>query len=628
MERRLTAILAADVVGYSRLMGKDEAGTLAALKAHKTELIDPKAAQYVGRIIKLMGDGILMEFASVVDAVSFAVEVQYEMQTRNDGVPEDRQILYRVGINIGDVIVEDDDIYGDGVNVAARLEGLADAGGVCVGRNVRNQIRDKLDLNLEDLGEVEVKNIARPVPAFRILMDEKVAALSTPIVQAAEQPKLASRSRNLALLGAAVLAVGGATAWWQPWSPELAPARVEAMALPLPDKPSIAVLAFDNMTGNPEQDYFSDGFTESLITELARDRALFVVARNSSFTYKGKPVEIRQVAQELGVRYVIEGSVQRSGDTLRITAQLIDAVAGNHVWTERYDRSADDLFAIQDEIVRSLVASVRGYRGSLQRAETERRADFSTSDLGTYDLILRGIMHKDRFTEEDNRRAAELFRKAIERDPDNAAPHAWLTFTHSLDIYLGWSKDLVASTEQGYNTARKAVALDPTLDISQWALGTMHMMSGKSDEALASFSKALELNPNNADIMADSSWPFIIAGRIDEGLAQIEKAIRLNPHHPEWYYWAQGNAFYFAGRPADAVISLNRMSQQNLDTRLLLAASYARLGQADDAAKQVAEAIKLDPSISLQTQDDRIPIPNPKVREYYRQDLRRAGLPE
>jgi TolB-like protein/class 3 adenylate cyclase len=345
VKRRLTTILAADVVGYSRLMAADEAGTLAALKSHRKELIEPKAAQYNGRTVKLMGDGTLMEFASVVDAIAFAVEVQCAMQARNADIPEDRRIVYRIGINIGDIIVEGDDIYGDGVNIAARLEGLAEPGGVCISRSVHTQIKGKLDLTFEDLGEKEVKNIPEPVMVFRVAFDDKAATLLTPVVQVAAKRERRWWPVATAAVVVSVVAVGGAL-WWQPWAPDVEPASVERMAFPLPDRPSIAVLPFTNMSDDPAQEYFADGMTEDLITDLSKISGLFVIARNSVFTYKGKAVKVRQVAEELGVRYVLEGSVRRAGEQVRINAQLIDATTGGHLWAERYDGSLADVFGL------------------------------------------------------------------------------------------------------------------------------------------------------------------------------------------------------------------------------------------------------------------------------------------
>jgi adenylate cyclase len=358
MERRLAAILAADVVGYSRLIEADEAGTLAALKSHRGTLIEPKIAQYHGRIVKLMGDGLLAEFPSAVEAVHCAVEIQYAMAERNGYVPEERRITYRVGINIGDIVVEDDDIFGDGVNIAARLEGLADPGGICISRPVHTQIVDKLDLTFEDLGEQQVKNIAKPVMVYRVALDTKAAALITPVVQGIAR----SKHRRWLVAGAAaallVLAVGGAL-WWQPWAPD--------------DKPSIAVLPFDNLSGDPDQEPLSDGITEDIITELSRFRELFVIARHSTQTYKGKPVKVQKVAEDLGVRYVLEGSIRKTGNQIRINAQLIDATSGRHIWAERYDRDLSDLFSIQDEIVGTIVTSLAVKVHEAERARTRRK---------------------------------------------------------------------------------------------------------------------------------------------------------------------------------------------------------------------------------------------------------------
>lgn len=358
MERRLAAILSADVVGYARLMGSDEPGTLEALKSDRSRIFEPKARQYGGRIIKVMGDGILMEFASAVQAVSFAVAVQNLAMSRNDTLPEAQRILYRIGINVGDIIVEGQDIYGDGVNIAARLESLSEPGGVCLARNVYSQVKDKLELTFEHLGEKAIKNIADPVSVYRIAFDEKSAALAEPVE---EVLSVATKSRRwpitIAFLILLSVALGGYY-YWQRQQPEFETAKPANMSFPLPNKPSIAVLPFANIGGDKSQEYFADGITNDLITDLSKFNHLFVIAANSTFTYKGKAVKVRVVAEELGVQYVLEGSVQYSGDTMRINAQLIDAVSGHHIWAERYDRKADDLFTIQNEIIRTILATL------------------------------------------------------------------------------------------------------------------------------------------------------------------------------------------------------------------------------------------------------------------------------
>ncbi|MFQ5954960.1 MAG: adenylate/guanylate cyclase domain-containing protein, partial [Kiloniellales bacterium] len=375
--RRLAAILSADVVGYSRLMGEDEAGTLAALKTHRKEIVDPKIAEHRGRVVKLMGDGMLVEFASAVEATQCAVEIQRAMAQRNAAVPKDRRVEFRIGINLGDIIVDGDDIHGDGVNVAARLEALAEPGGICIPRDLRNQVRDKLSVTFEDMGEVEVKNIARPIRVFRV--DH------TPLPSRDSQP-----------------GAGGTAA-------------------ALPDKPSIAVLPFLNMSGDPEQEYFSDGLSEDIITELSRFRHLFVISRNSAFVYKGKSTKARDVAKDLGVQYVVEGSVRKAGNRVRVTAQLIEAEADRHVWAERYDRDLEDIFAVQDEITTAIVATLPG---RIEAASQERAERKLPENLAAHEFVMAGKTLHHRSNPKDNEEALRLLDRAIELDPKYAHAHA------------------------------------------------------------------------------------------------------------------------------------------------------------------------------------------------------------
>lgn len=597
MERRLTSILAADLVGYSRLMGEDEAGTLAALKVHRADLIDPKASQYGGRIIKLMGDGILMEFASVVDAVSFAVDVQHAMQARNDAVPENRQILYRVGINIGDVIVEDDDIYGDGVNVAARLESLADAGGVCIGRNVRDQIRDKLDLNLEDLGEVEVKNISRPVRAFRIVMDEKADALSTPIVQDAAKPNRASRTAIASAIGLGVLAAGGATLWWQPWTLGVKPATEVRTTLPVSDKPSIAVLPFQNMSNDKNQDYFADGIAEDVITDLSKIAGLFVIARNTSFQYRGGSLNLVEVGRKLGVKYILEGSVRRSGDQVRITAQLIDSTTGGHVWAERYDGTLADVFSVQDKVTSQIIGALR-----LQLTTPERQAvdTHGTDKPAAYDAYLRGLRllsERRRFDVDANLAARSAFEEAVRVDPDYALAYAG----------LGWAKWLYVETVnvfdeklrfEAFELARKSIALGDNA-LAHRILAREHFSllnywiptTRKMDLAVAELEAAAQLNPNDPDVLADLALALCFAGRPDKALELVQMAIERNPYHPGWYFAASGIAFLLVGKPNRAVRDLKRWSESKTNWNVpyvFLASALALSGNEKQANAALA----------------------------------------
>jgi TolB-like protein/class 3 adenylate cyclase/lipoprotein NlpI len=625
MGRRLTTILAADVVGYSRLMGADEAGTLAVLKGHRKTLIEPKAAQYQGRTVKLMGDGALMEFASVVDAVAFAVEVQAAMAARNEGVPEGRRIVFRIGINIGDIIVEGDDIYGDGVNVAARLEGLAESGGICVSESVYSQVRGKLDLTFDTMGAQEVKNIAEPVSVYRVVMDEKSAALVTAVVQ--EAAKRERRWLPAAAAAVIVMALGG-TFWWQPWKSDVEPASVERMAFPLPDKPSIAVFPFDNLSGDPKQEYLVDGLTETIITELSRFGGLFVIARHSAFTYKGKPVKVQQVAEDLGVQYVLEGSMQRSADRIRITAQLIDAVTGTHLWAQNYDRELSDIFSIQDDVTERIVASLGAYQGVLAEATRERAKRKDPASFSAYDAVQLGIEQKHRFTVENNVAARALFEKAIELDPQFAQAYVGLAWIHIQQFWFGWTDEPAHAVAQTRDAAQKAIALDPSEAEAHWLLAEAYLADGQFERAEAEFERALALNPNHADLLAGWGLASVFLGEPDRGIEFIKRAMRLNPHYPDWYNRALGVAAYMSRRYEDSIAALKKVTQHVTQNRLYLAASYAQLGRLEEARAEVAAAIELDPDISIE-KFSRIELyKNPDDLEHLRGGLRLAGLPE
>ena len=622
--RRLSAILSIDVVGYSRLMGRDEAGTLAALKAHRAELIDPKAAQYGGQTIKLMGDGALMEFASVVDAVRFAVEVQCAMRDRSADVAEDQRIEFRIGINIGDVIAEDGDIHGDGVNVAARLEGLAQPGGICIRRNVRNQVRDKLALDFEDLGEVEVKNIERPIRAFHVVLNEKAAALATAVV--VPPPDKRSRWRQVAAAAALSLIVIAGVAWWQPWAPDFEPASVEKMAYPLPDRPSIAVLPFDNLSGDPEQDYFADGIAENVITELSRFRNLFVIARNSTVTYKGGAVKVREVSEELGVQYILKGSVQRANERVRISAQLIDAITGRHLWAERYDRDLDDLFAVQDDVTRQIVATLATEGGLLADAWQKRTVRKRTESLKAYDLDLRGWEAYGLWTKEDFARAKDLFEKAIAADPDYARPYANLALTLVWEVYSKWATE--ESLNRAVELAKEAIARDDGEAWGHWALGAAYLKLGRYEQAVAEYEKALELNPNDADVLAETSFHLAWVGRAEEGIDNVKTAMRLNPRHPDWYLWGLGVAYYDARRYEEAAATLANRKSPNLKSNLYLAAAYAQLGRQVEAQATVQKILLENPESSIKLWGRAQPYQHEADLNHYIQGLRKAGLPE
>jgi len=625
MERRLTTILAADVVGYSRLMGVDEAGTLAALKAHRAELIEPKAAQYGGRTIKLMGDGTLMEFASVVDAVAFAVEVQSAVQARNAGIPHDRQILYRVGINIGDIIVEGDDIYGDGVNLAARLEGLAEPGGICIRRNVRNQIRDKLDLTFEDLGEIEVKNIARPVRAFRVVMDDKAKALETPLQALAAKPTR-RRWRLTAAALALLVAAGAAILWWRPWAPELTPADAVAAALPLPDKPSIAVLPFTNLGGDAEQDYFVDGFTNAIITNLSKFPELFVIASNSVFTYKGKPVRVGDVGRELGVRFVLEGSFQRGPDRISVHAQLIDATTESHVWAQEYAAAPEEIFDIQYALSRQIASTLAATVTNLESSEALTE-DVAT--LAAYELYLRA--DKFKYGKAEFQEQVGLLERAIELDPDFPEAYSLLAWRYLALWLWRFADDPDATLKRAREAALKAMSLDPNDYRSHWALGQIALVGDQDhDFALAEYERAIALNPNQADVIAMMAVVRTNMGRDEEAVAWIEKAMRLNPRHPAWYDWNASFAYLMARDYEEAIIAAKKtlaVYPKQLSARRLLIAAYVETDRMEDAKRVAQEILEIDPGFTLSSVRN-APFQHEVDRERYFGALRSAGLPD
>ncbi len=624
-ERKLTTILAADVVGYSRLMGEDEAGTLAALKAHRNELIEPKVTQYHGRTVKLMGDGALMEFASVVDALRFAVEAQCAMAGRNREVPENRRIVYRMGINIGDIIIEGEDIYGDGVNIAARLEALAEPGGICIARNVFDQVKGKLELSFEDLGEREVKNIAAPISVYRVPLDDKARALVTPVT------KMGKRSWHRAAAAAAAvvaIVVAGGALWLRPWAPDVEPASVEKMAFPLPDRPSIAVLPFANMTGDAGKEYLSDGITEDIITDLSKFPQLFVIARTSVFTYKDKPATVQQVSEALGVRYVLEGSFRQAGQKVRVTAQLIDATTGRHLWAERYDRELTDIFALQDEITQAIVAAMTG---QLAQEELARAKSKVTENQESYDLFLRGRDLLSRLAKDENAAARKLFQRAIELDPEYARGYAGMALTHFYPVQFKWSESPAESLEQAFGFAKKAIELDASDYYTHQTLGRIYIAKKEYDQGLASYETALSLNPNDADLLASMALPGFFSGRPEEGIVWATKAMRLNPSYPSWYPLVLGCSYYVAGRYEEAVVPLTDSINRNpkaMVTHSFLAASYGQLGREKEAQGKVEDILKMNPNFSVGGWSKGFKFKDPADLEHYADGLRKAGLPE
>jgi TolB-like protein/tetratricopeptide (TPR) repeat protein len=579
-------------------MAADESGTLAQLKAHRKELIGPKTVEYSGRVVKLMGDGTLMEFGSVVDAVNFAVDVQRAMALRNTEVPEDQRITYRIGINIGDIIVEGDDIYGDGVNIAARLEGLAEPGGICVARNVFNQVKAKVDVRFEDLGAQEVKNIPEPVQVFKVLLDSPATDQVAVVVSAATW----SRRWPLVAGGLAVLAIAAGVALWQrSWEPREEPASIEAMAFPLPDKPSIAVLPFNNMSDDTSQEYFADGMTEDLITDLSKISGLFVIARNSTFSYKGQQVKVRQVAEELGVRYVLEGSVRRAGDQVRINAQLIDATTGGHLWAERYDGTLDDIFAFQDSVTREIVGTLAL---TLTDEEEVRQAQHDTDDLEAHDAYLQGWAHFKLGRPSDLARAIPYFDTAIRLDPNYAHAHAALAAVYWDAYQNDWAFDLDMPSTRAESRANEHLekALKAPTPLVHALQARMFAALGFPGEAVVEAEKAVALDENDATALAGLANALVLAERPEEGSEFIRKAMRLDPHHPPSYLITLGAAQFGMERYGDAAATFERAVKRNPDNELpliYLASSYGHLGRIKDGDAAIESANDLRASLGM-----------------------------
>jgi TolB-like protein/class 3 adenylate cyclase len=588
VERRLAAILAADVAGYSRLMGENEAGTLARLRTHRRELIDPKVAEHKGRIVKTTGDGILIEFPSVVEAVACAVAVQRGMTERNISIPEEQRIVFRVGVNLGDIVVEDGDIHGDGVNVAARLEALAEPGGICVSGTVRDHIGDRLDVVFDDLGEQALKNIARPVRVYGV--------------------RFANVSRT----------------------PNVSPAESQT-TLALPDKPSLAVLPFQNMSGDPEQEYFADGMVEEITTAISRFPWLFVIARNSAFAYKGKVVDVRQVGRELGVRYVLEGSVRKAGTRVRITGQLIDTATGAHLWADRFDGSLDDIFELQDEVASRVVGVIEP---RLRLAETDRASRKPTENLDAYDLHLRSLAQTYKRTEEGTAESIRLARRALELDPAFAPAMARIAGSRQTQKTQHWIPESGVEVEEGIQMARQALAVARDDSEVMWrAAIALVVLAGENQTALTAIDRAIELNPNSALAYAVRGIVLAYLNRPDEAIAAAERAIRLSPNDPIIFnsYQALCLAHLIAGRYEEALSWADRALAANarlpsLCQKLSLLGHLGRRDEAGECLQRLREAYPEPTVIAVMRAFTKGM--SPELAAHIAKGLRKAGLPE
>jgi adenylate cyclase len=579
VERRLAAILAADVAGYSRLMGADEEGTLATLKGHRRELIDPKIAEHHGRIVKTTGDGALVEFASAVDAVRCAMEIQRTMAERNAAIPEDRRVEFRIGINVGDIIFDEGDMYGDGVNIAARVETLASPGAICLSDYAYQQIKGKLALDVTEMGEQQLKNILQPVRIYGV-------------------------------------------------RPDWAAAR---SALVLPDKPSIAVLPFQNMSGDPEQEYLADGLAEDITTALSKVRSFFVISRNSSFTYKGKAVEVKQVGRDLHVRYVLEGSVRKSGNRVRITAQLVDAVTSHHIWADRYDRELADIFAVQDEITARVMAAIEPHLYATEGIKAKRKPPES---LDAWECVVRGLSLMNTRVRTDAAAARELLQKAIVLDPNYAQAYGLLSYITTLGVHLG-REPPEPTLRIASNAAHKAVLLDDDEPWAHAALGYALVWSKQAGAAVAELQKALALNPNFAIAHYALALALGYLGRGEEALALGNKAALLSPRD----LLARGNAgvtnnvrcfaCFVSGRYLEG-IEFGRQAVTDSPSSPAgvrpLVANYALAGKIEEAKETLQSLKRLQPDISIQWIRETLPFANPEALQRYVEGFRLAGL--
>ena len=582
-DRKLTAILSADVAGYSRLMGDDEAATVSTLKSYR-HLITKKVQEFKGRVVDSPGDNILAEFKSIVDAVSCAVEIQNILKKQNEDLPQDRKMVFRIGVNLGDVIQDGARIYGDGVNIAARIEGLAAPGGVAISGTAFDNIRNKLDYGYQFSGDHPVKNIANPIRVYKVLTEQEFAGK---VIGEKRFLGRMSRKAAMAFILASTIIIGGLVSYYfyLHKSGRIEPASVEKMAYPLPEKPSIAVLPFDNMSNDPEQEYFSDGMTEDLITDLSQISSLFVIGRNSTFTYKGKAIKIRQVAEELGVRYVLEGSVRKAGDKVRINAQLIDATTGGHIWAKRYDGKLDDIFALQDKITQKIVAAMKV---NLSPSEQQHVESKDTTNIQAYDIFLRGWGHYLRFTPEDFVKAVEYFREATKLDSTYGRAYAALALTYKKASDLHWNIDLGVSWIEARLLAREFLlkAMQNPTSLAHQVASDMNLFRRQHAEAISAAEYAMKKDSNDPNCYAQLAKALIFGGRPGDGINSVNSAMRLDPSNPGRYLFLAGLAQFVIGELNQSVILFEKALNYNPEARLWaapLAAAYANMGREDEA---------------------------------------------
>ncbi len=624
VKRKLSAILSADVKGYSRLMGDDELATIETLKKYR-ELISSLTDQFRGRVVDSPGDNLLAEFGSVVDAVQCAVKIQKELKKENDEIPESRRMEFRIGVNLGDVVEDYERIYGDGVNIAARVEGLADGGGICISRTAYDQVKNKISTGYEYLGEHRVKNIKDPVGVYRLLPDAEVKG-SVVYKRRRDDPRHRKRAAIIALI---VLVV--AVASFMVWNlylrgPAIAPASIERMAFPLPEIPSIAVLPFTNMSGDPEQDYIGDGLSENIISALSVSSKIFVIARNSTFIYKGRPVKVQQVAEDLGVQYVLEGSIQKSGDRLRVTAQLIDALKGHHLWSEKYDREMKEFFNLQDEITIKIMTALMV---TLTDGELARIQAKGTNNLEAYLLRLQGQEQTRRMNKAGNILGRQMAEKAIALDPKYAEAYYVLALTYANEVPLGLSENPMQSYIKAMEMAQKALLLDESLASAYSLMGWILTLMGQHDKGIAECDRAISLEPNSALAHFFMSLVLRYAGRQEEAITMTKEAIRLDPMPQSTYYQSLTNSYCLMGHYDEAITAGKeaiRIEPNNLTARAFLAVAYSLKGREEEARSEAREVLRINPKFSADYWAKTMPYRNEKDKELIITALRKAGL--
>ena len=582
-QRRLTTIVVADVAGFSRLIGIDEEGTLAAQRSYRAELIEPLLIEYHGRIANTAGDSFLFEFSSAVEAVRYSIAVQEGMAERNLDMPTDRRIEYRIGINVGDVVADGDDLLGDGVNIAARLENICEPGGIMLADDAYRQVRDRLDVNWQDGGEREVKNIARPIRVWT---------------------------------------------WLTTARPSLNGPENDSKSLALPDKPSIAVLPFQNMSQDPEQEFFGDGMAEDIITALSRYRSLFVIARNSTFAYKGQSPDLRDVAHDLGVKFVLEGSIRKAGSKIRVTAQLIEGNSGNHIWAERYDRELDDIFALQDEITGTIVAAIGP---EIDQFERERAQRLPPDNLDAWESYQRALWHVYRFSKDDNGEAQRLFKQATTHSPNFAPAHAGLAHALYYSYMHGYADDRPAVLTHAFEAARAAVAIDDRDADAHFALGRILYLRRMHEASLSEFEAAVTVNPSLAHAHLGHGTALCLSGQWERAIESLDRALRLSPHDPVIWVFSTARAMTLlvSGRIEDAAESAAHAARQptaEVTAHIILAAVFAHLDREEEGRRAFADALSLKPDIDAAYVGQIFPFEEPANLEFILAGLRRAGL--